>query len=155
MRNKPFGLALAICLFAAGAACAEAGPEIGTWKLDPAKSELGRSMSRNDLVDYEWSFFKTKVAISGVDAQGHAMHSEWRGNFDGHDYPVSGDPNSDMRSYTKVNDHTLKFAGKKNGQVVSSGTIVIAPDGKTRTVTSWGMNGRKKTKSVAVYDKVK
>jgi len=83
------------------------------------------------------------------------MHSEWRGNFDGHDYPVSGDPNSDMRSYTKVNDHTLKFAGKKNGQVVSSGTIVIAPDGKTRTVTSWGMNGRKKTKSVAVYDKVK
>lgn len=156
MRNKTFGLVLVIC-FAATAACfAEIGDvQLGTWKLDPAKSKLSRSMGRNDMVHYEWSFFKTKVTISGVDAQGHPLHSEWRGSFDGHDYPVTGDPSSDMRSYTKANDHTLKYAAKKGGQVVSSGTIVVAPDGKTRTVTSWATRGKKKVKSVAVYNKVK
>jgi hypothetical protein len=107
------------------------------------------------MVDYEWSFFKTKVTVSGVDAHGHAMHSEWRGDFDGQDYPVTGDPTSDMRSYTKVNDHTLNFSAKKGGQVVSNGTIVVAPDGKTRSVTAWAIQGKKRVKTVAVYDKVK
>jgi len=156
MRNKTFGLLLLICFLATGACFAEIGDvQIGTWKLDPAKSKLSRYMGKNDLVDYEWSFFRTKVTISGVDAHGHAMHSEWRGNFDGRDYPVTGDPTSDMRAYTKANDHTLNFTVKKGGQVVSSGTIVVAPDGKSRTVTSWTMHGKKRVKSVAVYDKVK
>ena len=156
MKNKTFGLVLGICLLATGACFAQIGDvQIGTWKLDPAKSKLSRYAGRNDMVDYEWSFFKTKVTISGVDAHGHAMHSEWRGTFDGQDYPVTGDPTSDMRSYAKVNDHTLNFAAKKGGQVVNSGTIVVAPDGKTRTVTAWAIHGEKKVKSVAVYDKVK
>src|ERR1700747_202090 len=136
MRNKTFGLLLLICFLATGACFAQIGDvQLGTWKLDPAKSRLNRYMGRNDMVDYEWSFFKMKVTISGVDASGHAMHSEWRGNFDGQDYPVTGDPASDMRSYTKVNDHTLHFAGKKGGQVVYNGTIVVALDGKRRNVT--------------------
>jgi len=36
--------------------------------------------------------------------------------FDGKDYPVTGDPNSDMRSYTKVDEHTLGFNVKKRRQ---------------------------------------
>src|ERR1700744_2160961 len=101
MRNKISGLVLMICFLAAGACFAEViDVNLGTWKLDPAKSQLSRYMGRNDTVDYEWSFFKTKVTISGVDASGHAMHSEWKGTFDGRDYPVTGDSASDMRSYT-------------------------------------------------------
>jgi hypothetical protein len=156
MRNKTFGFVLVISFLATGACFAQIGDvQIGTWKLDPTKSKLSRYMGRNDMVDYEWSFFKMKVTISGVDADGHAMHSEWRGDFDGHDYPVTGDPGSDMRSYRKVNDHTLNFAAKKGGQIVDSGTIVVAPDGKSRTVTAWAMHGKKRVKSVAIYDKVK
>jgi len=155
MRNRTFGLLLLIGFIAAGTCFAQIGDvQIGTWKLDPAKSKLSGA-ARNDMVDYEWSFFRTKVTISGVDASGHAMHSEWRGKFDGQDYPVTGDPTSDMRSYTKANDHTLNFTVKKGGQVVATGTIVVAPDGKSRTVTSWSMHGKKKVKSVAAYDKVK
>ena len=126
---------------------------MGTWKLDPARSILSRSMGRNDVVDYERAFFKTKVTISGVDAQGNAMHSEWKGNFDGHDYPVTGDSSSDARSYSRVNEHTLNFSGKKGGQTVYNGTIVVAPDGHTRTVTTWAKVGKKRVKSVAVYHK--
>jgi len=156
MRNKTFGLVLAICFLVAGTSFAEVfDVQIGTWKLDPARSTLGRSMGRNDTVDYEWSFFKTKVTISGVDARGNPIHTEWKGSYDGHDYPVTGDPSSDARSYTKANDHTLNFTGKKGGQVVYQGTIVVAPDGKTRTVTSWAQIGKKRVKSVAFYNKIK
>ena len=156
MKNKALGFALAICFLATGACFAKIfDVQIGTWKLDPAKSTLNRGMGRNDTVDYEWSLGKVKVTISGVDAHGNPMHSEWRGKFDGKDYPVTGDPASDMRSYTEVNDHTLNFAAKKGGQAVYNGVIVVAPDGNSRTVTSWAMRGKKRVKSVAVYDKAK
>jgi hypothetical protein len=156
MRNKTFGLVLVICFLAAGACFAEIfDVQLGTWKLDPAKSRLSRDTGRNDLVDYEWSFRKVKVTISGIDARGNPMHSEWKGKFDGKDYPVTGDPASDVRAYTKVNDHTLNFVAKKGGQLVYNGTIVVAPDGKSRTVSSWATRGKKRVKSVAVYDKIK
>ena len=154
MRNKTFALLLAISFLVAGTSFAEIfDVQIGTWKLDPAHSTLSRSMGRNDMVDYERSFFKTKVTVSGVDARGNPLHSEWKGNFDGKDYPVTGDPTSDTRSYTKVNEHTLNFTGKQGGQVVYNGTIVVAPDGHSRTVTTWAKIGKKRVKSVAVYHK--
>ena len=154
MRNKTLGLVLAICFLATGVSFAEIfDVQIGTWKLDPARSTLSRSMGRNDMVDYERSFMKTKVTVSGVDGHGNPIHSEWKGNFDGRDYPVTGDPTSDTRSYSRANEHTLNFVGKKGGQVVYNGTIVVAPDGNSRTVTTWAKIGKKKVKSVAVYRK--
>ncbi|MFL6583792.1 MAG: hypothetical protein ACJ8KU_04675 [Chthoniobacterales bacterium] len=156
MKKQTFGLAVLLCFLTTAACLAEIRDvQIGTWKLDPARSKLSRYMGRNDMVDYEWSFFKTKVTVSGVDAHGQPMHSEWKGNFDGHDYPVTGDPTSDARAYTKVNDHTLNFAGKSGGQVIYSGVVVVSPDGKTRTVTTTAMRGKKRLQSVAVYEKVK
>ena len=82
------------------------------------------------------------------------MHNEWMGKFDGKDYPVIGDPTSDARSYTKINDHTLGFNVQKGGKVTTSGRIVVSADGKSRTVTSSGTDSKgKKFKSIAVYDK--
>jgi hypothetical protein len=47
-------------------------------------------------------------------------HNEWTGKFDGKDYPVTGDPNSDMRSYTKIDAHTLGLNVKKGGKITTS-----------------------------------
>jgi len=156
MTNKTFGLILAFCFLTSGACFADLfSPQMGTWKLNPAKSKLSREMGRNDMVDYEMSFMKTKVTISGVDKNGHALHSEWKGNFDGHDYPVTGDPSSDARSYRKVNDNTMEFTVKQGGKVMATGKIVVAPDGNSRTVTSWSTNSKgKRVTTIAVYDKV-
>jgi polyisoprenoid-binding protein YceI len=154
MRNKAFGLILAVCFLSAGACFADAHK--GKWKLDPAKSHLGKGTGRNNVVNYEYEFpgLRTKVLIDGVDASGHAFHSVWEGRFDGKDYPVTGDPMSDSRSYTKVNDNTADFAVKKAGKVVATGRIVVAADEKTRTVTSWSTDSKgKKVKSVAFYEK--
>jgi len=95
-----------------------------------------------------------KVTVEGVDADGKATHNEWTGKFDGKDYPVTGDATSDARSYKKVNDHTLTFAGKKGGKVTLSGRIVVSADGKTRTVTVSGTDTKgNKVSGTAVYDK--
>jgi polyisoprenoid-binding protein YceI len=154
MRTKTFGLILAVCFLTTGACFAD--PFKGTWKLDAAKSKLGKGTAKNNVVNYESEFpgLRTKVLIDGVDANGHAFHSSWEGRFDGQERPVTGDPMSDSRSYTKVNENTLDFTAKKAGQVVGHGRIVVAADEKTRTVTSWSTNPKgKQVKSVAVYNK--
>ncbi|PYT60180.1 MAG: hypothetical protein DMG35_11885, partial [Acidobacteria bacterium] len=70
------------------------------------------------------------------------------------DYPVTGDSSSDARSYKKVDDHTLEFAGKKGGKITISGRIVLSADGKTRTVTTSGTDAKgNKVSSTSVYDK--
>ena len=153
MRTKTFGLILAVCVLSAGACFAN--PYEGTWKLDLAKSKLGKGATRNNTVNYEHEFpYKTKVLIDGVDAHGHPFHSAWEGRFNGKDYPVTGDSTSDSRSYTEVNANSLNFTAKKAGQVVAAGRIAVTADEKTRTVTSWSTDAKgKKVKSIAVYNK--
>ena len=94
------------------------------------------------------------MTADGVDADGKPVHSEWKGKFDGKDYEVTGDPNADMRSYTKVNDQTLNMTAKKGGKVVATGRIVVSADGKSRVVTVNGTTAKgKKFSNTVVYDK--
>jgi hypothetical protein len=53
-----------------------------------------------------------------------------------------------------VNDHTLNLVDKVGGKATETGTLVVSPDGKTRTVTitESDANGNKIT-STMVYDK--
>jgi hypothetical protein len=94
------------------------------------------------------------VVVVCFAADGKPAHTEWTGKFDGKDYPVTGDPATDMRAYKRVNDHTLVLTGKKGGKVTDTIRIVVSADGKSRTVTLSGAdaNGKKIT-STSVYDK--
>jgi hypothetical protein len=153
MKTKTLLLSLAVT-FATGTLCFAANPQMGTWKLNETKSKMTPGMAKNNTVAYHSVLFKIKVTIDGTDAKGKPTHNEWTGNFDGKDYPVTGDPTSDMRSYKKVDDHTMDFTIKKGGKVTISGRIVVAADGKSRTVTAEGTDAKgKKFKNVAVYDK--
>ncbi len=99
--------------------------------------------------------FQTKVTVDGVDGKGKPTHSEWVGMFNGTDNMVTGDPETDMRSYNKVDDHTLNFWQKKGGKVVGTGKIVVSADGKTRTVTVVAPGRHHKmVRTTAVYDKM-
>src|SRR5436305_9491933 len=117
MNSKTSLVTLAVWL-AAGALCF-GSPFDGTWKLNTKKSHLGSSMGRNNTVKYEGAFlFKEKVTIDGTDAHGKTMHNEWVGAFDGKEYPVTGDSESDTRAYKKVDDRTLSFMMQKGGKPV-------------------------------------
>ena len=154
MTSKTTLVSLVVWL-AAGTLCFGSAFD-GTWQLNAKKSDLGRGMGRNETVKYEGAFFfRNRVTVDGRDAKGKPAHSEWVGMFNGADFPVTGDPDSDARAYQLVDDHTLNFWMKKGGKVVGSGKVVVSPDGKTRTVTVLrpGRHHRM-VRTTSVFDKV-
>jgi FlaG/FlaF family flagellin (archaellin) len=153
MKVKTSVLTLALCL-AAGAVCFASDAQVGTWKLNEAKSKVAAGMPKNSTIVFEAAGDSIKVTIEGTDPAGKPTHNEWTGKLDGKDYPVTGDPNSDARSYKQIDDHTLQFTIKKGEKVTVSGRVVVSANGKTRTATSSGTDPQgKKFKSTSVYDK--
>jgi len=153
MRTRTILASLAV-LFAGVALCLAADLQMGTWKLNEAKSKLAAGMAKNTTVVYEAAGDNIKVTVDGVDKDGKPAHNEWTGKFDGKDYPVTGDPASDMRSYKMVNEHTMSIVVKKGGKVTLTGRVVVAADGKSRTLTANGTDSSgKPITSIAVYDK--
>ncbi len=91
MRTRTILLSVA-ALFAAAVVCfAAEDANMGTWKLNEAKSKLVAGATKNITVAYEAAGDSVKVTIDGVDAAGKPTHNEWTGKFDGKDYPVTGD----------------------------------------------------------------
>ena len=153
MKTRTIGLLLSLCLIAVTAAFA-GDANIGTWKLDEAKSKIPPNATKNSMVVYEAAGDSVKVTVDGTTGDGKPLHTEWTGKYDGKDYPLTGDPSADTRSYKKVNDRTTDLTNKKGGKVTATGRIVISADGKTRTLTVSGTdpNG-KKVKFTAIYEK--
>jgi hypothetical protein len=153
MKTKLVVLILAFCFI--GALCFAAHDAfMGTWKLNEAKSKMGSGASQNSMVVYAADGENVKITTDGKDAEGKPTHSEWTGKFDGKDYPVTGEPNTETRSYTMMDDHTLHAVNKKGGKVTMEAHIVLAADGKSRTVTFSGTDSKgNKVTSTGVYDK--
>ena len=152
MKLRTIALTIAICF--AALTLSFASPVMGTWKLNESKSKIPAGATKNNTVVYEAAGDSVKVSVDGVDGQGKAFHSEWTGKFDGKDYAVTGDPSGDTRAYKQVSDHKLELTNKKGGKVTSTGTGVVSPDGKTRTLTVDATDpAGKKIHYTAVFDK--
>jgi hypothetical protein len=154
MKTRTCALVLAVLFVAAVAAFGAEDLNMGSWKLNEARSKIGAGAPKNITVNCVAMADSIKVTVDGIDALGAATHNEWTGKFDGKDYPVIGDPTSDKRAYKRVNDHTLSLTAKKGGRVTMNGLIIISDDGKDRIVNVTGHNAKgEKIKSYAVYDK--
>src|ERR1051325_4759508 len=135
METKTIGLGLLLSIAAAGMCFAD-NPTMGTWKLDETKSQIGEGSGKPTTVVWEKTGDKDKCTVDGVDAAGKKTHTVWTGKLDGKDYPITGDADSDTRSFNLRSDSTIEMVSKKDGKVVGEGSIVVAADGKTRTVTT-------------------
>ena len=143
-----------VLLFAGAVVCLADNPQMGTWKLNEAKSKFSKGATKNNTVVYEAAGDQIKVTVDGVDGGGNAIHSEWTGKFDGKFYAVTGDPTSDIRSYRRINSRTLGLTVKKGGKITTTGRIVVSPNGRTRTVTTDGRDSKgRRIHTIAVYDK--
>ena len=152
MKTKTIGLTLLLSI-AAGAMCF-ANPTLGTWKLNESKSKLGEGAGKNLVVVWEKAGDQDKCTVDGVDAAGKKTHTVWTGKLDGKDYPITGDATSDTRSFNLKADNTIDMVSKKAGKAVGEGSIVVAPDGKTRIVTNTMTNAKgEKVTSTQVFDK--
>jgi hypothetical protein len=153
MKARTMLFTLALLLVATAVAFA-GNPNMGTWKLNEAKSKIPAGAPKNTMVKYEAAGDNIKVTVDGVDGMGKPIHNEWTGKFDGKDYPLTGDSTADARSYKMVNDHTTKLVNKKDGKPSLTGEIVISADGKSRTITVSGTDAMgKKISFTATYDK--
>jgi hypothetical protein len=141
--------------FTAAAVASAANPHIGTWKLNESKSKFAEGSTKNNTVAYsEGEGGMITVTVDGTDKDGKAVHWTLQCKFDGKPYKTEGHPYADMMSYKKVDDHTNKITGMKDGKTVMTGTITVSKDGKSRTVntTLTGADGKKVTDK-AYYDK--
>jgi hypothetical protein len=153
MKPQTTELTLVLCLFGAALSFAD-DPQLGTWKLNETKSKFSAEATKNHTVVYETVGENIKITADGTDKDGKSTHNEWTGKFDGKDYPVTGDPNSDTRSYKKVDDRTLAMIVKKDGKVTATGQIIVSADGKSRTVTTGRTDTQgKKVSNKVAYDK--
>ena len=127
---------------------------MGTWKLNEAKSKLAPGMGKNTTVVYAEQGDKIKITVEGVDKDGKPTHGVWIGKWDGKAYPAKGNLSWNSAAYKVVNDRINDITTIKDGKVAWTGRIVVAADGKSRTVSISGTDAAGKPfKAKVVYDK--
>ena len=128
-------LSLTAALAFTGVARAADAPDllIGTWVLNPAKSIC-------DPPPGPKSHTLTIAAVSGgaihntvdmVDGDGSKYHMEFTSARDGKYSPLTGTDYADSASLKQVNSRSFKYAFKKSGKAIESGTFTVSHDGKT------------------------
>jgi hypothetical protein len=101
---------------------------------------------------YGKSGIKTTAKIT--DAHGRQTVTAYHGNFDGKDYPITGDANADTTSMTRLDAYTIVRTNKKAGKVTTTLRREVSKDGKTLTVTQTGTDIKGQTiHNVTVFDK--
>jgi hypothetical protein len=154
-------LALATALPGAGTA---QGTEslAGTWKLNAAKSKYDPASlaNKSGTTTYTFSDNKVTASIDQVNTKDQKVHVEYTATLDGADSPWSGtidgkpNPAQDAISFKKLDENTYHVENKLKGKLLTTNHIVVAPDGKSRTVTITGTNAAgQKVNHVVVYDK--
>ena len=134
----------------------------GTWKLNAAKSKYDPPALANTSGTSTYTFNGNNVTavVDQVNAKGQKVHVEYTASLDGADHPwtgtIDGKPNlgQDALSFKKLDAHTYHVENKLKGKLTTTNHIVVAADGKSRTVTITGTNAEgQKVHHVVVYDK--
>ena len=131
-------------------------PFVGSWTLNIAKSKYSPGPPpKSQSTTYEAAGQGYKVSVKSEPASGPVQQWSYTTNLDGKDSPVTGNnPNADMLAVKRIDAHTLETVNKKGGKVTTTQRNVVSADGKTRTVTTTGMDGQgQKVNNVAVYQK--
>src|SRR5712691_4865610 len=118
-------------------------PRIGTWKLNVAKSKYSPGPApQSQSLKVEAAGKGEKVTSEAVGADGKTTKAEYTANFDGKDYPITGNPNSDTVSLKRIDARTTERIDKKDGKVTLRLKRVVSTDGKTMTVTVKGKDAK-------------
>ncbi len=149
-------LAAGVLTFAVLATAQSKDPFVGTWRLNLAKSKYSPGPGpKGTTSTYEAAAQGYKISVRTEPASGPVQQWSYTTNLDGKDMPVTGNnPNADMIAAKRIDANTLELVNKKGGQVTTTQRNVVAPDGKTRTVSTTGTDAQgQKVNNVAVYEK--
>ena len=154
---------LALATTLPGPASAQGAESLaGTWKLNVAKSKYDPASlaNKSGTTTYTFSGNSVTANIDQVNAKDQKVHVEYTATLDGADSPWKGtiddkpNPAQDAISFKKLDANTYHVENKLNGKVLTTNHIVVAADGKSRTVTISGTNAAgQKVNHHVVYDK--
>jgi hypothetical protein len=144
----------AILALGAGTALA-ADAVVGTWKLNVAKSTFSPGPApKSQTRVYSESAQGMTVIVKTTAADGKESSTTLTFKEDGKPYPMSGNPDVDMVSLTRVDAFTVHSTQTKAGATVGTAVRTVSKDGKTLTFAQKGTraNGGK-FDDVSVYDR--
>ena len=147
---------LGLSSFLMGEVLAQSDPQVGLWKINLAKSKYSPGPApKSATTRIEAAGAGTKVVVDTVTADGTVRHWEFTSSYDGKDSPVTGNnPDADVVARSRVNANTVQTISKKGGKVTITQLSVVSGDGKTRTVTTTGVNASgQKVNNVIVYER--
>jgi hypothetical protein len=147
---------VSVSCLALGAAVLAQDSNIGTWKLNVAKSKFSPDPAPKSqtLKIAPWGSDGVTFTSDGIDAEGKPTHFEFQAKYDGKDMPVKGSPDFDTLAYKRIDANTIEATAKLKGKVVGTSRIVVSADGKTRTLNQTGTNAKgEKVNNTIVYEK--
>ncbi len=143
-------------LTAATSVAVAADPVFGAWQLNLEKSKFSpgpapKSMTRTYAESASGSIALT---INITAADGMKSTATFTYKEDGKPYPVSGSPDVEMASVTRVDSLTANFKQMRGGATIATGVRTVSKDGKTLTVKQKGTHANgTKFDDVMVYNR--
>jgi hypothetical protein len=131
-------------------------PFVGTWQANIAKSKYIPGPAPTSITStYETAEQGYTVSVKTESASGSVAYS-YTTNLDGKHSPMTGNnPNADTLTVRRIDANTLESVSKKRGVETITQRNVISADGKTRTVTTTGVDPQGlKVHNVAVFEKM-
>ena len=89
----------------------------GTWKVDLNKAHMPK---KPDILLLQNGIYECKTCTPAVSIKA-----------DGEDHKVTGHPYFDTMAVKATDDHSIQETNKRDGKVVATSTMTVAPDGKT------------------------
>ena len=149
---------LAAAVFAVGvlASAQSKDPFVGSWRMNVAKSKYSPGPAPKSVTStYEAAGQGYRISVKNEPASGPVQQYSYTTSLDGKDTPMTGNnPNADMVAVKRIDTHTLEMVNKKGGKTTTTQRNVVEKDGKTRTVTTTGVDAQgQKVNNVAVFEK--
>lgn len=125
-------IAVAVCAIASLAASQGTDRLSGTWVLNVAQSRFPAAPPTSQTTILEAVDGGLHEKVERVNADGTTTRWELTAQYDGRDYPVTGDPSRDTVALSRDAQGVVSLVNKKAGAIVSRMKIMVAPDGRTR-----------------------
>jgi hypothetical protein len=156
MKTERLVLFVGLAILVLGALSLAADMNVGTWKLNVAKSKFspGPAYKSQTLKIEAWGDDGVTYVADGVDGTGKTMHWEFQAKYDGKDYPFKGNPDADTIMYKRIDPYTVDGITKLKGKPSTTTRVVVSKDGKTRTLNQTGTNAQGQAiNNVLVFEK--
>ena len=145
MHRKLRMVILSLFVFSLAAWAAD-DPQMGTWKLNVAKSKFSpvQPPQSQTVTTKPYGSDGVTLSLDGLNAKGEKFTIAYSAKYDGKEYPRTetgaGAVSGQTVTVKRMDAHTIERIAYLAGKKLTTERWVISPDGKTRTVTQTGTN---------------